>query len=136
MFITANIHPAMKEVIYTEAAPKPIGPYSQAVKVGNMLFISGQIPIDPKTGEVVKGGIKEQTRQVLENIKTVLEAAGYTLNDVTMAFVFLADMNMFPEYNEVYAQYFKEKPPARVTVQAARLPRDVLIEIAVIAARG
>jgi 2-iminobutanoate/2-iminopropanoate deaminase len=136
MFITANIHPAVKEVIYTEAAPKPIGPYSQAVRVGDMLFVSGQIPIDPKTGEVVKGGIKEQTRQVLENIKTVLEAAGYTLNDVTMAFVFLADMNMFPEYNEVYAQYFKEKPPARVTVQAARLPRDVLIEIAVIAVRG
>ena len=125
----------MKEVIYTEAAPKPIGPYSQAVKVGNMLFVSGQIPIDPKTGEVVKGGIKEQTRQVLENIKTVLEAASYTLNDVAMAFVFLADMNMFPEYNEVYAQYFKEKPPARVTVQAARLARDVLIEIAVIAVR-
>ncbi len=126
----------MKEVIYTEAAPKPLGPYSQAVRVGDMLFVSGQIPIDPKTGEVVKGGIKEQTRQVLENIKTVLEAAGYTLNDVTMAFVFLADMNMFPEYNEVYTQYFKEKPPARVTVQAARLPRDVLIEIAVIAVRG
>ncbi|MCC6032340.1 MAG: RidA family protein [Pyrobaculum sp.] len=126
----------MKEVIYTEAAPRPIGPYSQAIKAGNMLFVSGQIPIDPKTGEVVKGGIKEQTRQVLENIKAVLEAAGYTLNDVTMAFVFLADMNMFPEYNEVYAQYFKEKPPARVTVQAARLPRDVLIEIAVIAVRG
>ena len=126
----------MKEVIYTEAAPKPIGPYSQAVKAGNMLFVSGQIPIDPKTGEVVKGGIKEQTRQVLENIKAVLEAAGYTLNDVAMAFVFLADMNMFPEYNEVYAQYFKERPPARVTVQAARLPRDVLIEIAVIAVRG
>ncbi|MCI4447227.1 MAG: RidA family protein [Pyrobaculum sp.] len=125
----------MKEVIYTESAPRPIGPYSQAVKAGNMLFVSGQIPIDPKTGEVVKGGIKEQTRQVLENIKAVLEAAGYTLNDVTMAFVFLADMNMFPEYNEVYAQYFKEKPPARVTVQAARLPRDVLIEIAVIAVR-
>ena len=136
MFITANIHPAVKEVVYTEAAPKPIGPYSQAVKAGNMLFVSGQIPIDPKTGEVVKGGIKEQTRQVLENIKAVLEAAGYTLNDVTMAFVFLADMNMFPEYNEVYAQYFREKPPARVTVQAARLPRDVLIEIAVIAVRG
>jgi len=125
----------MKEVIYTEAAPKPLGPYSQAVKAGNMLFVSGQIPIDPKTGEVVKGGIKEQTRQVLENIKAVLEAAGYTLNDVAMAFVFLADMNMFPEYNEVYAQYFNEKPPARVTVQAARLPRDVLIEIAVIAVR-
>jgi 2-iminobutanoate/2-iminopropanoate deaminase len=126
----------MKEVIYTEAAPKPIGPYSQAVKVGNMLFVSGQVPIDPKTGEVVKGGIKEQTRQVLENIKAVLEAAGYTLNDVAMTFVFLADMSMFPEFNEVYAQYFKENPPARVTVQAARLPKDVLIEIAVIAVRG
>ena len=136
MFITAHTHPAVKEVIYTETAPKPLGPYSQAVKAGNMLFVSGQIPIDPTTGEVVKGGIKEQTRQVLENIKAVLEAAGYTLNDVTMAFVFLADMDTFPEYNEVYAQYFREKPPARVTVQAAKLPRDVLIEIAVIAVRG
>ncbi|MGC8994889.1 MAG: RidA family protein [Pyrobaculum sp.] len=125
----------MKEVIYTEAAPKPIGPYSQAVKVGKMLFVAGQIPVDPKTGEVVKGGIKEQTRQVLENIKAVLEAAGYTLSDVAMAFVFLSDLNNFAAFNEVYAQYFPEKPPARVTVQAARLPRDVLIEIAVIAAR-
>jgi 2-iminobutanoate/2-iminopropanoate deaminase len=125
----------MKEVIYTDAAPKPIGPYSQAVKVGKMLFVAGQIPVDPKTGEVVKGGIKEQTRQVLENIKAVLEAAGYTLSDVAMAFVFLSDLNNFAAFNEVYAQYFPEKPPARVTVQAARLPRDVLIEIAVIAAR-
>ncbi|ABP50822.1 MAG: RidA family protein [Pyrobaculum sp.] len=126
----------MKEVVYTEAAPKPIGPYSQAVKVGNMLFVAGQIPVDPKTGEVVRGDIKEQTRRVLENIKAVVEAAGFTMNDVVMAFVFLADMNHFPAFNEVYAQYFPEKPPARVTVQAARLPRDVLIEIAVIAARG
>ncbi|AET32940.1 RidA family protein [Pyrobaculum ferrireducens] len=125
----------MKEVVYTEAAPKPIGPYSQAVKVGKMLFVAGQIPVDPKTGEVVKGGIKEQTRQVLENIKAVLEAAGYTLGDVAMALVFLSDLNNFTAFNEVYAQYFPEKPPARVTVQAARLPRDVLIEIAVIAAR-
>ncbi|ABL87592.1 endoribonuclease L-PSP [Pyrobaculum islandicum DSM 4184] len=124
----------MKEVIYTENAPKPIGPYSQAIKVGNMLFVSGQIPVDPKTGEVVKGGIREQTRQVMENIKAVLEAAGYTLEDVVMAFVFLADLNTFQEYNEVYSQYFK-KPPARVTVQAARLPKDVLIEVAVIAVR-
>ncbi|AAL64603.1 RidA family protein [Pyrobaculum aerophilum] len=126
----------MKEVIYTDKAPKPIGPYSQAVRVGNLLFVSGQIPVDPKTGEVVKGDIRDQTRQVLENIKAVLEAAGYTLNDVVMAFVFLADMNHFPLFNEVYAMYFPERPPARVTVQAARLPRDVLIEIAVIAARG
>ncbi|MEZ0320210.1 MAG: RidA family protein [Pyrobaculum sp.] len=126
----------MKEVVYTEAAPKPIGPYSQAVKVGGLLFVAGQIPVDPKTGEVVKGGIKEQTRQVLENIKAVLEAAGYALDDVAMAFVFLSDLNMFGEFNQVYAEYFKDKPPARVTVQAARLPRDVLVEIAVIAARG
>lgn len=125
----------MKEVVYTENAPKPIGPYSQAVKVGKMLFVSGQIPIDPKTGEVVKGDIKEQTRQVMENIKAVLEAAGYTLDDVVMSFVYLADLNHFPAYNEVYSQYFKEKPPARVTIQAARLPKDVLIEVAVIAAR-
>ncbi|MEM3995626.1 MAG: RidA family protein [Pyrobaculum sp.] len=126
----------MKEVVFTEAAPKPIGPYSQAVRVGNLLFVAGQIPADPKTGEVVRGGIREQTRQVLENIKAVLEAAGYTLDDVAMAFVFLADLNMFNEFNQVYSEYFREKPPARVTVQAARLPRDVLVEIAVIAARG
>lgn len=126
----------MKEIIFTENAPKPIGPYSQAVKVGNLLFVAGQIPINPKTGEVVQGGIKEQTRQVLENIKAVVEAAGYTLDHVAMAFVFLSDMNLFPQFNEIYAEYFKEKPPARVTVQAARLPRDVLIEIAVIAAKG
>ncbi|CCC80692.1 RidA family protein [Thermoproteus tenax] len=125
----------MKEVVYTRAAPEPIGPYSQAVKVGNMLFISGQIPIDPKTGGVVSGGIKEQTRQVLENIRAILEAAGYSLSDVVMAFVFLSDMSLFGQFNEVYSEYFKERPPARVTVQAARLPRDVLIEIAVIAAR-
>ncbi|MEM1599015.1 MAG: RidA family protein [Pyrobaculum sp.] len=126
----------MKEVVFTEAAPKPIGPYSQAVRVGNLLFVAGQIPADPKTGEVVRGGIREQTRQVLENIKAVLEAAGYTLDDVAMTFVFLADLNMFNEFNQVYSEYFREKPPARVTVQAARLPRDVLVEIAVIAARG
>lgn len=125
----------MKEVVYTKSAPEPIGPYSQAVKVGNMLFVSGQIPVDPKTGEVVKGDIKEQTRRVLENIKAVLEAAGYGLSDVAMAFVFLSDMSLFGQFNEVYAEYFKDKPPARVTVQAARLPRDVLVEIAVIAVK-
>ncbi|MEM0369154.1 MAG: RidA family protein [Pyrobaculum sp.] len=126
----------MKEIVYTENAPRPIGPYSQAVKTGGFLFVSGQIPIDPKTGEVVKGGIKEQTRQVIENIKAVLEAAGYTLDDVVMAFVYLTDLNHFQGYNEVYSEYFRERPPARVTIQAARLPKDVLIEIAVIAARG
>ncbi|KUO85327.1 MAG: RidA family protein [Thermoproteus sp.] len=125
----------MREVVYTRAAPEPIGPYSQAVKAGNLLFVSGQIPVDPKTGDVVKGGIREQTRQVLENIKAVLEAAGYGLSDVAMAFVFLADLSLFGQFNEVYAEYFREKPPARVTVQAAGLPRGVLVEIAVIAVK-
>ncbi|MFP3198443.1 MAG: RidA family protein [Thermoproteus sp.] len=125
----------MREVVYTKAAPEPIGPYSQAVKAGNLLFVSGQIPVDPKTGDVVKGGIREQTRQVLENIKAVLEAAGYGLSDVAMAFVFLADLSLFGQFNEVYAEYFREKPPARVTVQAAGLPRGVLVEIAVIAVK-
>ncbi len=125
----------MKETVYTKSAPEPIGPYSQAVKVGNMLFVSGQIPVDPKTGEVVKGDIKEQTRRVLENIKAILEAAGYGLSDVAMAFVFLSDMSLFGQFNEAYAEYFRDKPPARVTVQAARLPRDVLVEIAVIAVK-
>jgi len=97
--------------------------------------VSGQIPVDPKTGDVVKGGIREQTRQVLENIKAVLEAAGYGLSDVAMAFVFLADLSLFGQFNEVYAEYFREKPPARVTVQAAGLPRGVLVEIAVIAVK-
>jgi len=104
-------------------------------KAGNLLFVSGQIPVDPKTGDVVKGGIREQTRQVLENIKAVLEAAGYGLSDVAMAFVFLADLSLFGQFNEVYAEYFREKPPARVTVQAAGLPRGVLVEIAVIAVK-
>jgi len=105
------------------------------VVVSNLLFVSGQIPVDPKTGDVVKGGIREQTRQVLENIKAVLEAAGYGLSDVAMAFVFLADLSLFGQFNEVYAEYFREKPPARVTVQAAGLPRGVLVEIAVIAVK-
>ncbi len=125
----------MREVVYTRAAPEPIGPYSQAVKAGNLLFVSGQIPVDPRTGDVVKGGIREQTRQVLENIKAVLEAAGYGLSDVAMAFVFLADLSLFGQFNEAYAEYFREKPPARVTVQAAGLPRGVLVEIAVIAVK-
>ena len=126
----------MKEVVFTEKAPKPIGPYSQAVKLGGFVFVSGQIPIDPRTGEVVKGGIKEQTRQVLENVKAVLEAAGLTLDDVVMSFVFLADMSEFGDFNEVYSQYFKEKPPARVTVAVKSLPKDVRVEIAVIAGRS
>ncbi|MCG2888430.1 MAG: RidA family protein [Sulfolobales archaeon] len=126
----------MKEAVFTERAPKPIGPYSQAIKLGNLLFVSGQIPIDPVTNEVVKGGIKEQTERVLENVKAILEAANMTLDDVVMAFVYLSDMADFPQFNEVYSRYFKERPPARVTVAVKSLPRDVKVEIAVIAGKG
>lgn len=126
----------MKEVVFTERAPRPIGPYSQAIKLGNLLFVSGQIPIDPTTNEVVKGGIKEQTERVLENVKAILEVANMTLDDVVMAFVYLSDMADFPQFNEVYSRYFKERPPARVTVAVKSLPRDVKVEIAVIAGKG
>ena len=124
------------EIVFSPDAPKPIGPYSQAVKVGDTIYVSGQIPVDPKTGEVVKGGIKEQTKAVLENIKAVLNAAGFSLSDVVMSFVYIKDMNLFSEFNAVYAEYFREKPPARVTVEVSRLPKDVLIEIAVIGSKG
>jgi len=124
------------DIIFSEKAPKPIGPYSQAVKIGNTVYVSGQIPVDPKTGDVVKGDIKVQTKQVLENIKEILSAAGCSLKDVAMSFVFLKDMNMFSDFNNVYAEYFKDNPPARVTVEVSRLPKDVLIEIAVICSKG
>jgi 2-iminobutanoate/2-iminopropanoate deaminase len=127
---------AMKEAVFTEDAPKPIGPYSQAIKFGDFLFVSGQIPIDPKTNDVVKGGIKEQTERVMENLRAVLSAAGMGFEDVVMSFVYLADMADFPAFNEVYSKYFKEKPPARVTVAVKSLPKDVRVEIAVIAAKG
>jgi 2-iminobutanoate/2-iminopropanoate deaminase len=122
----------VKEIISTEYAPGAIGPYSQAVKVGNMVFCSGQIPIDPATGEFVSGGVSDQTVQVIKNLQAVLEAAGTSLNNVVKTTVFLADMNDFVAMNEIYAQYFTEKP-ARATVQAARLPRDARVEIEVIA---
>jgi len=123
----------MKDVIYSEKAPKPIGPYSQAVKSSNIIFVSGQIPIDPKTNEIIKGGIKEQTRKVIENIKTILESAGASLENITMTFIYLKDMKDFSDFNNIYQEYFNIKPPARVTVEVSRLPRDVLIEIACIA---
>ncbi|MEJ7847599.1 MAG: RidA family protein [Pyrinomonadaceae bacterium] len=124
----------MKEIISTEAAPGAIGPYSQAIKTGNMIFCSGQIPIDPATGEFVSGDIAEQTEQVLKNLKEVLKAAGSDLNGVVKTTVFLADMGDFTAMNEVYGRYFDENKPARATVQAARLPRDARVEIDCIAA--
>jgi 2-iminobutanoate/2-iminopropanoate deaminase len=121
------------EIISTEKAPGAIGPYSQAIKAGNMIFCSGQIPIDVATGEFVSEGVAEQTEQVLKNLAAVLDAAGATLNSVVKTSVFLADMNDFAAMNEVYGRYFSENKPARATVQAARLPRDARVEIECIA---
>lgn len=123
----------VREIISTEKAPSAIGPYSQAIRIGNIVFCSGQIPIDPSTGEFVQGGIKEQTEQVLKNLTAVLEAAGTSLKNVVKTTVFLADMNDFAAMNEVYAKFFGDNKPARSTVQAARLPRDAKVEIECIA---
>jgi 2-iminobutanoate/2-iminopropanoate deaminase len=121
------------EIVATENAPGAIGPYSQAVKTGGMVFCSGQIPINPATGEFVSEDVAEQTEQVLKNLSAVLEAAGSDLNNVVKTTVFLADMSDFAAMNEVYARYFSENKPARATVQAARLPRDARVEIDCIA---
>jgi 2-iminobutanoate/2-iminopropanoate deaminase len=126
---------AGKEVIATKDAPAAIGPYSQAIRVGNTVYLAGQIPIDPRTNQLVTGSIEEQTRLVLDNLKAVLAAAGMTMDDVVSTSVFLKDLNDFARMNAVYATYFKDKPPARATVQVARLPRDVAIEISAVAAR-
>jgi len=123
----------MKEVIQTEKAPKPIGPYSQAIRAGNFIFLSGQIPIDPKTGELVKGDIRQQTQQVLENIRGVLESQGLGMQDVVKVNIFLKDMGNFNQMNEVYATYFSATPPARSTVEVAKLPKNAEIEIEAIA---
>lgn len=123
----------VKEIIATERAPRAIGPYSQAIRAGTMLFASGQIPIDPATGEFVAGGVSEQTEQVIQNLSAVLEAAGASLNQVVKTTVFLSDMNDFTAMNEVYGRFFGAYPPARATVQAARLPRDAKVEIDAIA---
>ena len=124
---------ATKEIVSTENAPGAIGPYSQAVKAGNLVFCSGQIPIDPQTGDFVSDDVGEQTEQVLRNLGAVLKAAGTSLDDVVKTTVFLADMNDFGAMNEIYSKYFDENKPARATVQAARLPRDARVEIDCIA---
>jgi len=118
-----------KKVIQTVKAPKAIGPYSQAIQAGNLLFLSGQIPLDPGSGELVKGDIGEQTRRVLENLKGVLESQHLGMEDVVKVTIFLKDMGNFNQVNEVYAKYFPSSPPARSTVEVARLPRDAGIEI-------
>jgi 2-iminobutanoate/2-iminopropanoate deaminase len=125
--------PTVKDIIATDDAPRAIGPYSQAVRAGNLVFASGQIPIDPATGQFVPGGIAEQTEQVLRNLTAVFEAAGVGMNQVIKTTVFLADMDDFTAMNEVYGRFFGVEPPARATVQAARLPRDARVEIEAIA---
>jgi len=125
-----------KEIITTSKAPKPVGPYSQAVKVGNLIFVSGQIPLDPRTGTPVSGDIKEQTKRVLENIKGILEAEGLTLDGVVKTTVFMRNMADFSKMNDVYATYFKNKPPARTTIQAGDLPAKMDIEIDAIALKS
>ncbi len=122
----------MKKVISTPKAPAAIGPYSQAIQVGNTIYVSGQIPFNPETMTLVSEDVKEQTKQALENVKAILEAAGSSLNDVVKASVFVKDINDFNAINEVYASYFVENKPARALVEVARLPRDVKIEIEVI----
>ena len=124
----------MKEIISTQKAPAAIGPYSQAVKAGNLLFISGQIPVDPATGEVVEATIQAQAQRSLENVKAVLAAAGASLDNVVKTTVFLKDMDDFVEMNRIYKTFFTADCPARSAVQVAKLPKDVLVEIEAIAA--
>ena len=125
----------MKEAVSTKEAPAAIGPYSQGIKVGNLLFLSGQISIDPKTNQMSSGSIEEQTKQALENLDAVLKAEGMSMENVVNTTVYLKDVNDFGKMNTVYGTFFKDKPPARATVQVARLPRDALVEISAIASK-
>lgn len=123
----------MKQSFSTADAPKAIGPYSQAVRVGTLLFLSGQIPLDPSTGQIVDGDVTAQTRRVMENLAAVLKSAGLSFADVARTTIYLADMNDFVKVNDVYGSYLSEPYPARATVQVARLPKDVRVEIDAIA---
>jgi 2-iminobutanoate/2-iminopropanoate deaminase len=124
-----------RQIVATEAAPKAVGPYSQAVWAGDLLFCAGQIPLEPATGNMVAGGISEQAVRVLENIRGLLQSQGLEFKNVVKSTVFLSDMNNFSAMNEVYARFFTNEPPARSTVQVARLPKDALVEIEVVATR-
>lgn len=123
----------MREVIATDGAPKAIGPYSQAIKANGFIFVSGQTPIDPATQQLIEGDVRKHTERVLNNIKAILEKAGSSMEKIVRCGVFLKDMNDFAAMNEVYATFFKANPPARSTVQAARLPKDCIVEIDAIA---
>jgi len=126
----------MKDRVQTDSAPKAIGPYSQAIKANGLVFASGQIPLDPTTMQIVEGGIREQTERVMNNLSAVLQAAGSSLDRVVKTTVFLADLADFADMNETYGRFFGEAPPARSTVQVSRLPRDVRVEIDLIALAG
>jgi len=126
----------MKKIIHTDQAPKAVGPYSQAVSTGNLLFTAGQVAIDPATGKLVDGGIKEQTRQVMQNLKLVLAAAGTDFSKVVKSTVFLQDMKQFADFNQVYAEYFPSEPPARSTFQVGALPLGAVVEIEMVVALG
>ena len=123
-----------KNIISTDQAPKAIGPYSQAVRMGQLIFVSGQTPLEPATGQLVTGDVRAQTRRVLENIRGILQSQGLTMDDILKTTVFMTDLGQFASMNEVYAEFFKEAPPARATVQVSRLPKDAQVEIEAIAA--
>ncbi|MBN2543657.1 RidA family protein [bacterium] len=121
------------EIIYTSEAPAPVGPYSQAVKAGDFLFIAGQIPIDPSTNAFVEGGVAEQTKMVLQNLSKIVEAAGGSLKNIVKTTVFMTDLSKFSEMNDVYATFFTENPPARAAIEVKKLPKNALVEIQAIA---
>ncbi len=124
-----------KKVIYSTNAPEPIGPYSQAIQAGNLLFVSGQVAIQKSTGNIITSTIQEETHQVMKNLSEILTAAGFDFSHVVKCTIFLKDMNNFPEVNEVYGSYFQKEPPARETVEVSRLPKDVHVEISCIAVK-
>ena len=124
-----------KSIVYSATAPEPIGPYSQAVQVGNMLFMSGQVAIQKSTGNIITSTIEEETAQVMQNLADVLTAAGMDFSHVVKSTIFLKDMNNFPKVNEIYGMHFPQNPPARETVEVARLPKDVNVEISCIAVK-
>ncbi|MDB5151724.1 MAG: RidA family protein [Mucilaginibacter sp.] len=126
----------MKKIVNTNNAPAPIGPYSQAIAAGNFIFVSGQIPLDPSTGEIVSENIKAETKQVMENIGAVLSEAGVDFNNIVKTSIFLTDMQSFAQVNEVYGTYFTDQFPARETIQVAALPKNVNVEISVIAIKS
>lgn len=126
----------MKEAVYTDRAPKPVGPYSQAIKAGGFIFVSGQIPLDPSTGKLVEGSFEDKVRRVMDNIKAILEAAGASMDDIVKVTVYLSDIRLFSEFNRVYSEYFKGSPPARVVVEVSGLPLGAELEVEAIAYVG